>query len=157
MSTITKKELVERIAQSTGQKRVVVKKIVQEFLNEVVDEIGEGNRLEFRDFGVFEVRDCAPRTARNPKTHEIVPVPAKRAVKFKAGRRMRKALESSPAHGADADAGSGETVQSTQKKGDSVPMRARAAGEPTQPAVAEEIHVNPVLNGAASRDTLSTG
>jgi len=94
MKTITKKVLVDQIAQRTGQKRVVAKQIIQEFLDQVIDEIAEGNRLEFRDFGVFEVKHRAPRMAQNPKTLERVPVPAKRTVKFKAGRRMRESLES---------------------------------------------------------------
>jgi len=96
MKTITKKVLVDQIAQRTGQKRVVAKQIVQEFLDMVIDEIAEGNRLEFRDFGVFEVKHRAPRMAQNPKTLERVPVPAKRTVKFKAGRRMRESLEALP-------------------------------------------------------------
>lgn len=96
MKTITKKVLVDQIAQRTGQKRVVAKQIIQEFLDLVIDEIGEGNRLEFRDFGVFEVKNRAPRMAQNPKTLERVPVPAKRTVKFKAGRRMRECLEGTP-------------------------------------------------------------
>jgi len=97
MKTITKKVLVDQIAQRTGHKRVVAKQIVQEFLDMVIDEIAEGNRLEFRDFGVFEVKHRAPRMAQNPKTLERVPVPAKRTVKFKAGRRMRESLEAQPA------------------------------------------------------------
>ena len=97
MKTITKKVLVDQIAQRTGHKRVVAKQIVQEFLDMVIDEIEQGNRLEFRDFGVFEVKHRAPRMAQNPKTLERVPVPAKRTVKFKAGRRMRQCLESQPA------------------------------------------------------------
>ncbi len=93
MKTITKKILIDRIAESTGMKRVAVKQVVQEFLDEVIIELGEGNRLEFRDFGVFEVKNRAPRIAQNPKTLERVPVPAKRTVKFKVGRRMREAME----------------------------------------------------------------
>jgi len=93
MKTITKKILIDRIAESTGMKRVAVKQVVQEFLDEVIVELGEGNRLEFRDFGVFEVKNRAPRIAQNPKTLERVPVPAKRTVKFKVGRRMREAME----------------------------------------------------------------
>jgi len=94
MNTITKKILIDRIADSTGMKRVAVKQIVQEFLDQVIVELGEGNRLEFRDFGVFEGKQRAPRIAQNPKTLEPVPVPAKRTVKFKVGRRMREAMES---------------------------------------------------------------
>ncbi len=93
MPTTTKKDLIDRIADETDQKRAVVKKTVQSFLDNVIRELSKGNRLEFRDFGVFEIRDRAPRIAQNPKTLEQVPVPAKRTVKFKVGRLMKLALE----------------------------------------------------------------
>jgi nucleoid DNA-binding protein len=88
--TITKKELVNRIADQTGQTKVVVKDILQRFLDEIIDELSVGNRLEFREFGVFEVRERAARRAQNPRTLEKVSVPAKRVVKFKVGRLMRE-------------------------------------------------------------------
>ena len=90
MSTITKKELVEQVAQHTGADRGETRKLVQAFLDAVVQELNRGNRLEFRDFGVFEVRQRAPRMAQNPKTMEKVKVPAKRSVRFKPGRLMRE-------------------------------------------------------------------
>lgn len=93
MSTTTKKDLIERIADETNQKRTVVKKTVQCFLDHVIRELSEGNRLEFRDFGVFEIRDRAPRVAQNPKTLEPVPIPARKTVKFKVGRLMKMALD----------------------------------------------------------------
>ena len=93
MTTTTKKDLIDRIADETNQKRTAVKKTVQAFLEQVIKELGEGNRLEFRDFGVFEIRERAPRMAQNPKTLERVPVPAKKTVKFKIGRLMKLALE----------------------------------------------------------------
>ncbi len=92
MRTVTKKELIDRIADRTGNKRVVVKRIIQGFLDEIVDELGQGNRLEFRDFGVFESRIRAARTAQNPKTLQRVEVPEKRTVKFKIGRVMKMKL-----------------------------------------------------------------
>jgi integration host factor subunit beta len=92
MSTVTKKELVDRIAQSTQTSHVLVKSVIQHFLDEIVAELVEGNRLEFRDFGVFETRIRAARKAQNPKTLERVQVPAKRAVKFKMGRIMKQTL-----------------------------------------------------------------
>jgi len=88
MSTVTKKDLIDRIADATNQKRVVVKKTIQYFLDQVILELGQGNRLEFRDFGVFEVRERKSRVAQNPKTLERVPVPAKKVVKFKVGRQI---------------------------------------------------------------------
>src|SRR5215207_1899583 len=92
MSTITKKELIDRIAETSLAKRVPVKKIVQQFLDEVVNELGKGNRLEFRDFGVFETKLRKARKAQNPKTLEPVEVPEKRTVKFKVGRLMKQRL-----------------------------------------------------------------
>jgi integration host factor subunit beta len=92
MATITKKELIDRIADATGEKRVTVKKVVQSFLDSIIIELGKGNRLEFRDFGVFEIRHRASRLAQNPKTMERVHVPAKRSVKFKVGRMMKQAM-----------------------------------------------------------------
>jgi len=92
MATVTKKELIDRIAEETGAKRVLVKRIVQGFLDNIIEELGHGNRLEFRDFGVFESKIRAARRAQNPKTLERVHVPAKRTVKFKVGRMMQKAL-----------------------------------------------------------------
>jgi len=93
MPTITKKDLIDRIADETGQKRVDVKATVQRFLDEMIVELGKGNRLEFRDFGVFEIRDRKARLAQNPKTLEPVEVPAKKVVKFKVGRRMEQSIE----------------------------------------------------------------
>src|SRR3712207_309135 len=92
MATITKKELIDRIADRTGSRRVLVKKVVQQFLDEIVNELGRGNRLEFRDFGVFETKLRKARKAQNPKTLEPVAVPEKRTVKFKVGRLMKQKL-----------------------------------------------------------------
>ena len=96
MSTVTKKELIDRIAEQTQAKRVVVKRVVQSFLDEVVNELSKNNRMEFRDFGVFEIRTRGARIAQNPKTLEQVKVPAKRTVKFKMGRMMKEKLLSGP-------------------------------------------------------------
>jgi integration host factor subunit beta len=92
MATITKKELIDRIADGTNQRRVQVKRIVQQFLDEIVNELGKSNRLEFRDFGVFETKIRKARKAQNPKTLEPVEVPEKRTVKFKVGRLMKQKL-----------------------------------------------------------------
>ncbi len=93
MHTVTKKELIDRIADETGSKRVMVKKVVQSFLDNIIEELGHGNRLEFRDFGVFESKQRAARVAQNPKTLERVHVPPKRTVKFKVGRLMKQKLQ----------------------------------------------------------------
>ncbi len=102
MATITKKELIDRMAEQLNCKRVTVKKVVQRFLDEIVDELGRGNRLEFRDFGVFESKQRAARMAQNPKTGERVPVPGRRTVKFKVGRLMKQRMQQASAAAAAA-------------------------------------------------------
>src|SRR6201995_1156272 len=105
MATITKKELIDRIADGTGHRRVQVKKVVQQFLDEIVGELGRGNRLEFRDFGVFETKIRKARKAQNPKTLEPVAVPEKRTVKFKVGRLMKQQLSAMAGVAVDDEAG----------------------------------------------------
>ena len=105
MATITKKELIDRIADATGHRRVQVKKVVQQFLDQIVAELGKGNRLEFRDFGVFESKLRKARRAQNPKTLQPVAVPEKRTVKFKVGRLMKQQLAELTGSSIDDEAG----------------------------------------------------
>ena len=105
MSTITKKELIDRIAEKAESRRIAVKRVIQSFLDEIVNELGKGNRLEFRDFGVFETKIRKARKAQNPKTLEPVAVPEKRTVKFKVGRLMRQRLAEISGMAVDDEAG----------------------------------------------------
>ena len=123
MATTTKKDLIERIAAETGQRRSAVKRTVQSFLDNVINELSDGNRLEFRDFGVFEVRERAPRMAQNPKTLERVPVPAKKTVKFKVGRLMKQAIEEELAARAEAEAAPTIDVDASNESLASQPAR----------------------------------
>ena len=116
MATITKKELIDRIAESSNSKRVQVKRVVQQFLDEIVNELGRGNRLEFRDFGVFETKLRKARKAQNPKTLEPVAVPEKRTVKFKVGRLMKQRLGDMSGVAIDDEAG--DVAEMTDASGD---------------------------------------
>src|SRR6185369_16076656 len=128
--TITKKELINRISEQTRHSKtpltkVVVKEILQRFLDEIIDELSVGNRLEFREFGVFEVRERAARRAQNPRTLEKVSVPAKRVVKFKVGRLMRERVcDERPEERAEREA---------RLRGDRVPQPQRATVPQTAP------------------------
>ncbi len=93
MVTVTKKEIAYRIAEQTGLKKVVIKRIIQGFIDEIIGELAQGNRLEFREFGVFEIKERAARRARNPRTGVPVTVPAKKVVHFKAGRLMKERVQ----------------------------------------------------------------
>ncbi len=92
---MTKKEIVKRIAEVSNLTQIQTKEIVQSTLDAIVDSIVEAGRIELRNFGVFEVRERAPRKARNPRTGETVYVPAKKVVVFKPGRIIEERLKSS--------------------------------------------------------------
>ena len=92
MATMTKKELIDRVAGATKVTRVSTKNVIQTFLDNVIVELAKGNRLELRNFGVFEVKGRGARMARNPHTEEKVHVPPKYTVKFKPGQMMKKAV-----------------------------------------------------------------
>ena len=96
MATITKKELVDRIIEKTQCKNITVKQIVHQFLDEIITELAKDNHLEFRDFGVFEVKKRAERTAQNPKTLEKVHITTMRAVKLKMVRNLRERMNDHP-------------------------------------------------------------
>ena len=91
--TLTKKELVLAVAKDTGITQVDVKRVIQQMLHQVIESLKEGKTIELRNFGVFKVRQRAPRRGRNPKTGQEVPVPPKRVVVFKPGLLMRQDIK----------------------------------------------------------------
>ena len=86
---LTKRDLVIAVSQQTGITQIDVKKVIQQSLTYVIECLKEGKTIELRSFGVFKVRQRAPRRGRNPKTGQEVPVPSKRVVAFKPGLLMR--------------------------------------------------------------------
>ena len=96
--TVTKRELCERVADKVDCTQVLAKEVVQTFLDEVTNEIAKGNRMEFRNFGVFDTRLQAPRKARNPRTDEVVHVPAKAVVSFKVGKELSERAQEALPH-----------------------------------------------------------
>ncbi len=66
------------------------KEIVQKTFDAIVRTLIEDERIELRNFGVFEVKKRAARTGRNPRTGESVKVPEKYVVTFKPGKEMEK-------------------------------------------------------------------
>ena len=92
MATVTKTALTDRIAREAGLSRVAVRQIIDRFLAAILDELGNGSRLELRDFAVLDTKVRAARTARNPKTGEPVTVPAGRTVTFRPSRMMKARL-----------------------------------------------------------------
>ncbi len=94
MSTITKKKLIQNISNARGMHPNDVRNVIQAFLDAMTDTLSNGDRLEFRDFGVFEVVERKQKIGRNPKNAAVpIVIPARKAVKFTPGKKMRKLIE----------------------------------------------------------------
>ncbi len=90
MGNLTKRDLVVRISNETGLTQLQVFEVVQKTLDYITEALANGEDVELRKFGVFEVRLTKPRVGRNPRSPgKDVPIPARATVKFKAGKTMR--------------------------------------------------------------------
>lgn len=91
---MTKKKLISSISHEKGIHPTDVRHVIQAFLDKMTESLSEGDRLEFRDFGVFEVVERKQKIGRNPKkAAEPIVIPARNAVKFTPGKKMRKRIE----------------------------------------------------------------
>ena len=91
--TITKRALSLMVSKITGFKKGDSAKTVDALFHAMRELLIAGNRIEIRGFGVFEVKDTKPKpAARNPKTGEIIYVPARRKTHFKPGLLLKKEL-----------------------------------------------------------------
>ncbi len=89
--TMTKRELVNRVARQTKMRQNDVMDVIQLALDTITEELAAGNSIEFRNFGVFEVLCRKERIGRNPNSpKQEVPIPERAVVKFKPGKEMRK-------------------------------------------------------------------
>jgi nucleoid DNA-binding protein len=94
MATITKKKLIQNISQVRGLHPNDVRNVIQAFLDAMTDTLSQGDRLEFRDFGVFEVVKRKQKIGRNPKNAGVpIVIPERKAVKFTPGKKMRDLIE----------------------------------------------------------------
>jgi nucleoid DNA-binding protein len=87
---MTKRELVVRISKETNIIQEDVYTVIQKTLDYITEGLANGDHVEFRDFGVFDVTVRKPRIGRNPhKPEETVQIPARKVVKFKPGKKMK--------------------------------------------------------------------
>ena len=93
--TMTKRELVIRVANKLGMTQSDAAKIIEGTFDVLSKTLAEGKRWELRDFGVFEVKTRASRMGRNPRTGDQVPVPERRVVTFRPGKKMKELIATS--------------------------------------------------------------
>ncbi|MCS6808761.1 MAG: HU family DNA-binding protein [Bacteroidota bacterium] len=110
MKSVTKANIVQRIAAATGMTKVEVDAVVEGFLNVVSDALTHGERIELRDFGVFAVKKRRPRAARNPRTGDPVELEERFVPTFKVSRKLRARVDTR------LKSGQGKSLKSGQGK-----------------------------------------
>jgi len=118
---MTKNELVRELAETFELPRRQVLEMIETMLERFTEILKSGDKVQLTPFGQFKVRDRAARMARNPQTGEPVKVPAKRVLKFIAGRSLKEAVGT-------AKRGAGAAKKSAAKK---TPARATSAAKKT--------------------------
>ena len=93
MATTTKKELALKVSLETGCKKNLASKMVDTVFEAMRISLIEGKRIELRGFGVFQVKETRPKpAARNPRTGQIIYVPARRKTHFRPGKLLKEEL-----------------------------------------------------------------
>ncbi len=96
-TSMTKKEIVEKISQDIGLTQLKTKDIVQRTLDAIIQTLVSAGRIELRNFGVFEVKRRVPRTARNPSTGDKRYLPPKNVITFKPDKKLEELARKLPA------------------------------------------------------------
>ena len=92
---MTKSELIQNLAGANPHLyQRDVERIVTTIFDEITTALANGDRIELRGFGAFSVKERGSRVGRNPRSGEVVNVPAKRIPSFKTGKQLREKLNS---------------------------------------------------------------
>jgi DNA-binding protein HU-beta/integration host factor subunit beta len=87
-ATLTKNDIVRTLAEKYELEIASTRRVVQGTLDMMLEALLKGDKVELRNFGVFEVIERKGRIARNPKSKQEVFIPERKVVKFKPGKVM---------------------------------------------------------------------
>ena len=86
---VTRVDLCEAVHGAIGLPKAECARLVGDVLGEICDALGDGETVKLSGFGTFLLRDKTPRTGRNPKSGEPVPITARRVLTFRAAQSVR--------------------------------------------------------------------
>lgn len=90
---VTKKDIVEVVAENSGLSKKDSAEAVNAFLDAVKEALAKEGKVTLTGFGTFEVRERAARTGRNPRTGEALKIAASKSPAFKAGKELKDAVK----------------------------------------------------------------
>lgn len=86
---MTKSELIKAVAQATGMNKVNATNAVNAVFNTIMGEVANGGKVTLTGFGTFETRSYKQKECVNPRTHEVMTVPAFKYPAFRAGKNFK--------------------------------------------------------------------
>jgi DNA-binding protein HU-beta len=89
---MNKADLISKIAVNSGLSKKDSEKALAAAIDAIVETLKEGEKVQLVGFGIFDVKERAARTGRNPKTKEAIKIPASRTPQFKAGKALKDAV-----------------------------------------------------------------
>jgi len=89
---MNKGDLINKVASDAKLSKAQAGKVLDSVLNTVVKSLKKGNKVTLVGFGTFAVAKRAARIGRNPQTGATIKIPAKKVVKFKAGKEFANAV-----------------------------------------------------------------
>ncbi len=90
---MTKAELVARMAEMAGVSKKQADRCLKAFIEAVEDALAKGERVALPGFGIFQVKERAERKGRNPRTGEIITIPARKVVVFKPAKQLKERVK----------------------------------------------------------------
>ncbi|GLI33095.1 HU family DNA-binding protein [Desulforhabdus amnigena] len=90
---MTKADLVGRMADDAGVTKIAAEKALNGFIAAVTEALAAGDKITLVGFGTFEVSERAQREGRNPRTGDVITIPASKMVRFKAGNKLKEAVQ----------------------------------------------------------------
>ena len=97
---MNKTDLIASVAEKSALSKKDAEKAVNAFTEAVTEALKKGNKVQLVGFGVFEVKTRASRIGRNPRTGDQVPVPERRVVTFRPGKKMKELIaDTTPGQG----------------------------------------------------------
>ncbi len=90
--SLTKAELADSLCAAVGLSKAEAKTLVDNFFDEIILALAEGNHVKISGFGNFELKDKRARPGRNPRTGKEVTISERRVVTFKQGQKLKSVL-----------------------------------------------------------------
>lgn len=89
---MNKADLISKIAVNSGLSKKDSERALAAAIDAITESLKEGEKVQLVGFGIFDVKERAARTGRNPKTKEAIKIPASRTPQFKAGKALKDAV-----------------------------------------------------------------